>query len=1090
MSERESPSDGSGRPPHQRLGLGLLLGLAMLAGALGLAALVLTERMLVLPDWAVARVEARVNAEISPLMLGLDSVGLRLSRSEAPMVRLGGVTLTDAAGREVLRLPRAEARLDARALLGRRLEVSHLALTGAEVTLRRGADGRIDLALGGTGAPLGIGGSLAEILDQIDRSFDAPALAPLRSVSVEGLALTYVDARADRTWRVENGLMTLDQTAEAVVAQAFFSLRGAGAVASEFAFGFTSFRGSPAARLSAGFSDVPSADIATQSPALAPLALIEAPISGAMRSEIDESGRIGDLTAALEIGQGALTPPGGAAPIRFDSAQSQFTYDAREGRIELSRISLDTAALRLAGKGHADLVAPGGGWPEALVAQLRFGEVGLDPDGLFETPAAFPGGALDIKISLDPFEAQIGQLVLSDEEGSYRASGRVRALPGGWDLTMSADLDSIDHERLLALWPVGMAKGARDWLSANLQGGVLYDAHLGLRRSPGGPSRLALGARIRDAVVRFLPEFPPLRDGRGYLAIEDRRLTVSAEGGRVDAPEGGPVTVAGSTMEIPDLAADPVEAVFALKTEGTIPAALSLIDLPPLTLARRAKLPAHPAEGRARMAVGLRLPLIRDLPIEKVGYRVAGVLSDVVSETLVPGRRLSAPRLDLRADDEEVSVSGAAALDGVPLRARWSRAMTGSAASAITGTVELSERANKAFGLGLPEGSLSGATRGTFTLDLAPGAPPKLDLSSDLTGLGLRLDAVGWSKPAARAGQLTLEARLGDTPAVERLSLEAPGLSAEGQVSLRPGGGLDTARFSQVRLGGWLDAAVTLTGQGADRPPAVAVTGGSADLAAMPQRFGAGGGGAVDGTVAIALDRVRVGNGLQLTGVRGQLSGSSGGFEARVAGGAPISVSLMPARSGMAVRVRSADAGAVLGAAGIYGRASGGTLDLVLNPTGKAGHYDGNARIANLRVGGTPVTVELLSAISVIGILELLDGEGLSFSDVEAQFRLVPGAVEIREGSAIGPSLGVSLQGVYLTGSKRMDFRGVLSPVYMFNGIGSVLTRKGEGLLGFNFSLKGDPSDPEVGVNPLSILTPGMFRELFRSPAPRLKEAP
>ncbi|ARC88938.1 hypothetical protein B5V46_10075 [Rhodovulum sp. MB263] len=1058
----------------------------MMVGALGLVGLVLTERMVTLPGWAVARVEARVNAEISPLMLRLDSVGLRLSRSEAPLVRLGGVTLTDAAGREVLRLPRAEAQLDARALLGRRLEVDHLALTGAEVTLRRGADGRIDLALGGTGAPLGVGGSLAEILDQIDRSFDAPALAPLRAVSVEGLALTYIDARADRTWRVENGLMTLDQTPETVVAQAFFSLRGAAPVASEFAFGFTSFRGSPAARLSAGFSDVPSADIATQSPALAPLALIEAPISGAMRSEIDESGRIGDLTATLEIGQGALTPPGGAAPIRFDSAQSQFTYDAGAGRIELSRISLDTAALRLTGKGHADLVATGGGWPEALVAQLRFGEVGLDPDGLFESPASFAGGALDLRVAFDPFEAQIGQLVLSGDEGSYRASGRVRALPEGWDLTMSADLDRIDHRRLLALWPVNLAQGARSWLAENLQGGSLYDAHLGLRRPPGGPVRLALGARIRDAIVRFLPEFPPLRDGRGYLAIEDRSLTVSVEGGSVEAPEGGAVAVAGSTMQIPDLAADPVPAVFELKTEGAVPAALSLIDLPPLTLARRAELPTDTAEGRARLSVGLRLPLIRDLPLEAVGYRVEGVLEDVVSDSLVPGRRLSATRLDLRADEDEVSVSGTAALDGVPLRARWSRAVTGSGISTVSGTVELSPRINTTFGLGLPANSLTGAARGAFELTLPPDAPPALRLSSDLTGLGLRLDEIGWSKPEARAGRLELEARLGSPPAVERLSLEAPGLSAEGQVSLRPDGGLDTARFSHVRLGGWLDAAVTLTGQGEGRAPSLTITGGSADLAAMPPRFGTGGGGAV----AVALDRVRVGDGLQLTRVRGRLNGASGGFEARVAGQAPISVSLMPAQSGMAVRVRSADAGAVLGAAGIYGRASGGTLDLVLNPTGKAGHYDGTARIANLRVGGTPATVELLSAISVIGLLDLLDGEGLSFTNVETQFRLVPGAVEIREGSAIGPSLGVSLQGVYLTGSKQMNFRGVLSPVYMFNGIGSVLTRKGEGVLGFDFTLKGTPAALEVGVNPLSILTPGMFRELFRSPAPRLKEAP
>ena len=66
--------------------------------------------------------------------------------------------------------------------------------------------------------------------------------------------------------------------------------------------------------------------------------------------------------------------------------------------------------------------------------------------------------------------------------------------------------------------------------------------------------------------------------------------------------------------------------------------------------------------------------------------------------------------------------------------------------------------------------------------------------------------------------------------------------------------------------------------------------------------------------------------------------------------------------------------------------------------------------------------------------------------------------------------------------------QGVLSPIYMLNGIGSIFTRKGEGLVGFNFTLKGPAEAPRVGVNPLSLLTPGMFREIFRRPPPQLSQ--
>jgi hypothetical protein len=131
---------------------------------------------------------------------------------------------------------------------------------------------------------------------------------------------------------------------------------------------------------------------------------------------------------------------------------------------------------------------------------------------------------------------------------------------------------------------------------------------------------------------------------------------------------------------------------------------------------------------------------------------------------------------------------------------------------------------------------------------------------------------------------------------------------------------------------------------------------------------------------------------------------------------------------------------------------------------------------------------ELLSAISVVGLLEQLSGQGIVFNEVEASFQLSPDRVAITRASAIGPSMGISADGIFLPKETYMDIQGVLSPIYILNGIGSVLTRKGEGLIGFNFRLKGQTEDPRVFMNPFSVLTPGMFRELFRQPPPQLSQ--
>jgi hypothetical protein len=69
-----------------------------------------------------------------------------------------------------------------------------------------------------------------------------------------------------------------------------------------------------------------------------------------------------------------------------------------------------------------------------------------------------------------------------------------------------------------------------------------------------------------------------------------------------------------------------------------------------------------------------------------------------------------------------------------------------------------------------------------------------------------------------------------------------------------------------------------------------------------------------------------------------------------------------------------------------------------------------------------------------------------------------------------------------------LDMQGVISPLFFLNGIGSILTRKGEGLIGFNYALRGPAKSPKVSVNPLSAFTPGMFREIFRAPPPKLPE--
>jgi hypothetical protein len=316
-----------------------------------------------------------------------------------------------------------------------------------------------------------------------------------------------------------------------------------------------------------------------------------------------------------------------------------------------------------------------------------------------------------------------------------------------------------------------------------------------------------------------------------------------------------------------------------------------------------------------------------------------------------------------------------------------------------------------------------------------------------------------------------------------------------GRATLRPaGGGLDRLSVERLRAGTWLDVAGALVGRGAGVPPAIEIDGGRVSLEDAPALDGgAARAPATAVPVTARLNRVELGADLALTDVTGTFdagAGIEGEFEARVNGEAAIAGLLSRGAFGPDVQVLSSDGGAVLRAAGIFRTAYGGRMVLNLQSLEAPRSYAGALRIEGPRLRDAPAMAELLNLISVVGLLEQLGGEGINLGTVDARFVLSPGRLTLTEGAAVGPSLGISMDGVYDTNARRYDMQGVVSPLYMVNGlVGALFAPRREGLFGFSYRLTGTAQQSNVSVNPLSILTPGIFREIFRRPPPDLTEA-
>lgn len=214
----------------------------------------------------------------------------------------------------------------------------------------------------------------------------------------------------------------------------------------------------------------------------------------------------------------------------------------------------------------------------------------------------------------------------------------------------------------------------------------------------------------------------------------------------------------------------------------------------------------------------------------------------------------------------------------------------------------------------------------------------------------------------------------------------------------------------------------------------------------------------------------------------------------------PFELSIMPKQGASAanqgvVTLKSADAGlaarALLGVDNVRGGQveASGAWTFGENPSGTF-----NVKAKNFLVAKVPAMAHLLSSVgSLTGLVEALNGQGITFTSLDAPVTLANGKITLAECRASGPSLGITAKGGVDLYTGVMDVDGVLVPSYGLNSflgnlpiLGDLITsRKGEGIFGITYQARGPADNPKVMVNPLSAVMPGILRRIFEPPAKR-----
>lgn len=1095
--------------------VGLLVGGLLLAA---LAALRLSQGPVAL-DFLAPIAEREIARHIGEADVSVGGVVFVLGEGgdDPSGLRLTDVVIRDPSGRQLISAPQMGARFRLSDAVRGIVAPSELYIYEAQGRITRDAEGRFDIALPGSAPEAQVETtSLASLVELLEAA-DLPILRRLHRIRLSDVALTYRDMMSGRVWRTEHAGVVLARTEDGISGRLDLSLaddrNAATAVEVEVHHRF----GAEAVEIAARFSGARPGDIADQIPALAWLRPLAAPVAGEVSLDVGLDGALRFLTARLAASEGELRP-GDGATLALAAAELDFALDPRADRLVLHRVALDGAMGRLVARGEVDLARRGTGADPAaraaapgdagnvtgLEARLEIETLTLDMPGTLAAPVAFDAGHARLRIGLEPLRIEIAESRLARGPARIDLDGAAWRVAEAWEASFDLFARDLDVRGVLDLWPLDTAPGARLWVDERMPEGVVDRLAARLRLSGEAPD-FSMTFRYRDAVATPLPGLPPITGAAGTGILDLQSFTIALDRGET-RPDDRPIDLAGSVFHIPDLLKIPAEAQVRLKGDGPIGAVLALIDRPPLSLL--SKIGAQPslASGRARLAARLDFPMLRKLTPQQVVAGVEAELTEVALSLPAP-LPLSAERLELSATNTGLRVTGPMRVGPETALLDWRevfRPEPGEAPSRVVLGLPLSAPLLEALGAGPLAAALEGRVRARLEARLSRASGTRFTLSADLGPGALVLPGLGWRKEPGEPGTLRLSGRLRAGPAgrldLDRMEIEAGDLRLAGRLGLDADRRLDGLELTELRLGAAIDSTLSWD---AGR---MRLEGGTLDLVELGRLVSA----APDSTsmspdmpaLEIAIDRLVLTPSLALSPAAGTL-GSGSPFltlSGPANGGTPAELAFSRAEDGLMLRLTAADAGRFLQDAGYFTGGHGGRLLLDMGLSPGAAELSGRLVIRGLTVRDAPVLGEMLSVASITGILERMTTGGLSFDRVEAHFRRANGVFYLTEGIATGGSLGLTIAGEYDEARDRLALSGVFTPAYLVNGLlgevpvlGKLLTgERGEGMFGFAYEVTGSTTDPDVSVNPLSILTPGVLRGVLskQAPEPPVAETP
>ncbi|MEM6902031.1 MAG: AsmA-like C-terminal region-containing protein [Pseudomonadota bacterium] len=1102
LSLNARPSGAQTRPLGQRFRRGAILcleGVAMLTGLLVILAVILGWRLSSGPlqlDFLNDDVTEALNAAAAPLSIEIGNLAMVWDNSEAALkLTARGIIARRSDGGIAAQIPQADIALDILQLMRGRWVLEEITLIDPTIRMTRLADGSltVDLSRAATevrdlgadrSAPaiesiVGDAGTsiIATTTNDLDQAVNAIVsilntgtggrASALEAVSVRDGSVLMVDQLRDRRLRVRGLDISVLRTLDGL------ALIGNANLQPDFA--------QPSIAVN-GRLDLVAADMDLRGS----LAVEELPISlvkEVLRLEagfdLPELAR-GDtnLTGSLDWHWPAMTTA--------DSRVARVRVAVRQGADQPLEIPLDQ-------------------------------ETALPLSGL--------AVVLDYDRAANRIEVTDTQVTLG--EATINLAGTAVRQRDRWQVAAQVDVPSIPVPETLALFPEQTGIAGLDWSRRNFRSGVFtdLDARMALSVPVDEPGNFSIEQltgtfAISDATVKYQWALPPASEVVGTGTFDTEAVVLTLQSGKIDTVDARDttLTIDGFDQDYPDI-------VIEGFARGPFKDVMTALNHPRFGYADFLGLDLAALDGTIDAKMRFALPLRASLQAEEVEVDVAGQLIAGATNAIFADLPISDANLAMTIDGEGLKASGDVKAGGLPLTINWHQFFSLRKAVGTALDFKGSITADQLISVGLPVAPYLG---GRFDLTgrvvdyngAHTGGVTEVQAAAELTDTRITVDAAGL-RDIKTTGSILANLKIEPSGGTDLSSLaidldlaDAGPVSIAAQGRIEPDGAIGL-RANRIRWGltdvtiafdqavnGDLD--LTIEGPRLDLRPFAAGDPASDGANADGARDWMSGGGdwvADDGhrrRLIFAVERVLMENDVVWQSVQGQAELAPQSWPSVLiqgdVGGSPLTVEMSGDRTRpLKIDINVNDLGGVLAAydSGVPVRGGRFRFSGTGEPWSRADLVlDGAVALEEFRLADTPALAQTVTVLTEEGLVNLDPDAGFGFDRFEANLLFKDRKLQVSDGRARGGQFGFTLDGLADLEAQTLDLNGTLVPVYTLNSfigaipvIGTLLTGgDGEGLFAANYTVRGPFEDPDLGINPLSALAPGIIRTLLFSP--------